>query len=824
MSQKTVRPMVGGVVTPLVAKPKKSGSAEVKSSECVEKIVVVCELLGFRPEGFKPRGTEQHHAECIRRMGGDWMGFYKYKIASWVAACLEQELPTQPRPLAGFDTPGELMGSTCGRWMKLMRRPEHAGAFDSLIASMMTVKRAFPRPTKAMMDRKILETAQDLTRKVKVENWKIVPKPHPGVENEKDTLERSRGMTGEEREFRRNLENMVDQLFDGKAFEPSRDMVEPFFPSTNANYITTRGNGGAVGHLMNSELMAGLLRPDGTLIHQEEGMGLDLIDDSKLVDLYGALIERIIEGAMQEEKKVTLVALAEALKIRIISKGPVLTYTCLKPLQKWLWKTLVQDGSGAFKLIGEEITGEYLRTQLGPLREDESYMSGDYKAAKDNLKPWVSETITRRIGEKCIKDRRIRQLFTAALTGHQIVVAGEAKPQTYGQLMGSIVSFPILCIANATIVKMAREESTQRQNLSLKAARVAINGDDCVMRLNPRGKAAWERWAHISGMEPSLGKCFFSRKFLNMNSAQFKVEYRSHLERPSFLTDYMSPKLELDPETGLELHLRRVPFINMGLVVGQGRTTSGKLDRVKIADWGTINSISSNAHTLVGECRPEDKLRVFKKYLNHNWELLNGGRDAKTGKLRKLGLPWFLPEHLGGLGLPTFPDHKVEGACPYMPTEVDLRMAAVIHKHGKLPAKRPEGVAWKVWDYALRRLKDFRFVKDGLGLEANREIAEFLGRDSDIIAVSEKDVAGKLCIEAMFTQPFNRMYVEAKERNLTLRAVEREVRRCLRSREMQNVQPYTYKNMPSAPEPEEEAGALKVTTRAYVSSSSLLEE
>ena len=225
-----------------------------------------------------------------------------------------------------------------------------------------------------------------------------------------------------------------------------------------------------------------------------------------------------------------------------------------------------------------------------------------------------------------------------------------------------------------------------------------------------------------------------------------------------------------------------------------------------------MNSVSKNAHTLINECPIEDRERVFKMYLNRNWTTLSQCR-----------LPWFLPEHLGGLGLPTFPDYIVEKdgkvTRPWVPTDVDLRLAAAVHKLGEKISKRPEGVSWKVWAYAQRRLKDFvnpiRPVVEG-PLRADGEPLRPIVHE-DYQVMEEDDLMGKLCIEALFTQELNMVYKEEQSRNKVLRLVEAMVDRAKKI--MGKVEPFTPNTLASAAVPDELRPLfLKLSDTAYVES------
>lgn len=367
--------------------------------------------------------------------------------------------------------------------------------------------------------------------------------------------------------------------------------------------------------------------------------------------------------------------------------------------------------------------------------------------------------------------------------------------------MGSVVSFPVLCIIVATVCRVSREKDLKRK-LSLSHAKIAVNGDDNILRAS--NLETWTKVAAVPGLKASVGKTFFSKEFLNMNSAQMVVD-KNLMETCSTLG-----------KDGLHNWLRLVPAINMGLLVGLGRTTSGKIEKSRIANYGTLNSVSRNAHTLVSECAPEDKERVFKAFINHNWDMLNGTEV-------RVQLSWFLPEHLGGLGLPTFPDYVVmkdgKETRPWMPTEFDLRLAAAFHKHGKLPPKIPEGVSWKVWEYAQKRMKDFKF---GLNESSIISVSNPFGLkgDLDTRLSTETQIMGRLCVEAMFTQNIQDIFVDERQtKNKTIRKIEAAIKAVHKF--MGTVEPFDANALPLEPPVIPDRVALKLTTLSYVTDSKM---
>jgi hypothetical protein len=749
----------------------------------VHEIVKALELMGFDSTGYKTGPTEAYHLKSIQSMKGDWMGFYKFKMAAWIACAKDEQGP--PKPLGLEDDKGAyLLGGKAGQWLKMMKSQEPR-RFEEITETMGTVKRAMERADDELLKEAERAAFKALTDFRKVEKRDV----------EQDLWDNIPPAEFNQEQIQAIVKRVVKEIFGDSKEEKRRftwkDALEPFVPTTKATYLSSRSKGGAVGHILTSTLLEGLRGPDtlvtSKVVEGEDGIWGQKIDDSSLIEKFRVLYERLTQAATQEEKKVVLVALAEALKIRVISKGPVCTYTVLKPLQKWLWRAIQRHDSGAAKLIGEEITAKYMMEQLGELKEGESYLSGDYKAATDNLAPWLSEMITSELGHY-IDDKRIRKLFTEALTGHWIQDPDDAQifvKQSWGQLMGSVVSFPVLCIANLVVCLATREHQLGR-NLRLRDARIAINGDDCSFRSTENSRRFWERIAHFVGLTPSVGKYFFSRKFVNMNSATFR---------------HVQPNPEGE-------FLERVAFINCGLVAGQKRSTSGKTDGCTASDWGALQSISQNSHTLLRDCAKEDQVRVFKAYLNANWKVLSDSR-----------LPWFLPEHLGGLGLPTFPDYKImedgKEKRPWMPTDRDLRLASVVWTLGKLPSLKPENVSWKMWDYAQERAKHLRL---------QQPLVVVNGPPVGSEAASQTSLMGRLCVEALFRTDMSLLYDESKTKNLLLNKVRKAVDACNKGALLAAHRPFEFDKLPLPDEVIKEGFSLRQKTLAYAESTYFAEE
>jgi len=248
------------------------------------------------------------------------------------------------------------------------------------------------------------------------------------------------------------------------------------------------------------------------------------------------------------------IALSEPLKVRVITKGESYVNYALKGAQKMMWEALKEHKW--FKLIGRppsvmDIPDITLRGG--------SWISVDYSEATDRLNKYLSQLVLKEIckyldlpydfckesltghmieyhkekcdHKKCVPEeivlkegvymRRgaeidIKEIFTSVFEkkdGCFSVMQGN------GQLMGENLSFPILCLANATIISLALQPSEFKpEDLDF-----LVNGDDGLFR---GGEEEYKRWSQYSsqvGLAPSMGKVYKSDQFCVINSQLFSL-------------------------------------------------------------------------------------------------------------------------------------------------------------------------------------------------------------------------------------------------------------------------------------------------------------
>jgi hypothetical protein len=320
-----------------------------------------------------------------------------------------------------------------------------------------------------------------------------------------------------------------------------------------------------------------------------------------------------MELAMLEEADVILVALAEALKVRTISKGPALTYFVLKPVQKFLFAIIRRFPCF---LSGRDISSDILDDMFCGVKTPSNYFfSLDYTSATDMLDPWLSSKIVDGICDAVEMPPNIRILFHKALTGHKI----DGIEQKWGQLMGSIVSFIVLNVANAIMV-IESFQISENKKFSFKNVPMLINGDDGLVCASDNFMEIWKNMVGSVGLLPSQGKTYKHIEMANMNSTCFIFR---------------------------DGRFNHIPYLNFGLIVGNKRS-GGKVTKFDIfspekefdKELGRC-TLGARHRELIASCPRRLVMFAHEYFLERNKEILESVHN----------IPWYIPESLGGVGL-----------------------------------------------------------------------------------------------------------------------------------------------------------------------------
>jgi len=419
--------------------------------------------------------------------------------------------------------------------------------------------------------------------------------------------------------------------------------------SEHASIESSRKNGGQAGllrellgiksALRESEGLGRMTVYDGLAYKGGQArVGLEtyhVVRPGELEDLQDLLSERICSYERAVPRLMAQVeAVLEPFKVRTISKGQGLEYYIAKPVQKILHGCMRQ--MEPFSLIGRpfdptDLLDVYKAQSKFGEPSKEFWLSIDYSAATDGLSASLSHEILYSLLNEVSTgafaetgSKSVLHLLLGVLAPHRIQypeVAGvqlEPVDQVNGQLMGSILSFPILCLANLGLYLTVRKRLRPKASLKDLLAAVRINGDDM---LYIGTEAEWELHKQLGrqvGLEMSPGKAYIHSRYANINSVSVVMDLREANPTPEI-----------------------IPFLNVGLMVGNHKVlgrVGGDEEETKLSPYiSVINEVVRGAWK--GK-QPD----VFKQYIAmHRSEIKNEARGRNL----------FLPISLGGFGVRT---------------------------------------------------------------------------------------------------------------------------------------------------------------------------
>lgn len=341
--------------------------------------------------------------------------------------------------------------------------------------------------------------------------------------------------------------------------------------------------------------------------------------------------------------KVMAYAISEPLKVRMITKGEVLPYFIAKHFQRETWsylKTFPQ-----FDLTNEVLEIKHLEQVIAQERTLEkrfkidlgfdSWVSGDYKAATDNIKSAYTtaafETLLKHVsdwretlsGPSIIEDETYKNILRSVLYNSTISYPKDTGlddvRQRNGQMMGSPLSFPVLCMINLLAYYEAMKEylifcnpNLDVANLNIRSMPVKVNGDDILFRTNPKFYSFWLKSIREVGFELSLGKNYVHPSVLTINSQCFLYKSNDITQEVSF---------------------SKIGYLNAGILTGQSKLSIRRSgDLLPLCDW--YNLVLDGAN---------NKHQAHKDFLFYHKE-----RVAIASNNGDYNL--FVDTHLGGCG------------------------------------------------------------------------------------------------------------------------------------------------------------------------------
>jgi hypothetical protein len=184
--------------------------------------------------------------------------------------------------------------------------------------------------------------------------------------------------------------------------------------------------------------------------------------------------------------------------------------------------------------------------------------------------------------------------------------------QKNGQLMGSTLSFPILCIVNLICFWITYEFHYGRTNP--RDLPVLVNGDDILFKSDNLFYDHWIKNITEVGFKLSLGKNFSSPDYFTINSKLFDKNFKE------------------------------IPYVNIGLMIGTSKSSGGRSKEMSPI-WDEYNRLIN----LI----PESLIPfIHRRFIHYHKEIISQLTDKGKYNL-------FMPKWLGGLGLKPVVPYKI---------------------------------------------------------------------------------------------------------------------------------------------------------------------
>jgi hypothetical protein len=184
----------------------------------------------------------------------------------------------------------------------------------------------------------------------------------------------------------------------------------------------------------------------------------------------------------------------------------------------------------------------------------ERFHSGDYESATDFLNNLVSKHVLSSILQRCRSVPHGISMMAMDSLSLPVELREDENTkrvvdQKAGQMMGYLLSFPLLCLINYLTFRYAIPRDVP----------VKINGDDIVFRSTPEEYQKWVEMVGKSGLVLSLGKTMVDRRFFTLNSTLFEGRNDGPRMLPFIRSTALFPKCK-DPEAVMGLSGRYKSF------------------------------------------------------------------------------------------------------------------------------------------------------------------------------------------------------------------------------------------------------------------------
>lgn len=441
--------------------------------------------------------------------------------------------------------------------------------------------------------------------------------------------------------------------------------------------------------------------------YQPEASRIEVFDETDPVYIFNAVESRL--HSRTGNIPATVVALSEPFKTRIITKSMADANYYAKPLQQVMHKNLRKNK--IFTALDRPLVLEDF-VELAELRINNpswKFVSGDYSAATDNINSDATISALYQVMEKLDIAPKTRVVLAQAVANQEITYFGSLKgyendpdlmlvkkragvfntnalvptdfDQQNGQLMGSILSFPLLCMINAAMFRMAVEEYYSYQgakyDISLKECEemygLRVNGDDILFCAPDELIEIWSNLVAEVGLILSLGKNYVHPNIFTINSQMIEVK---------------KDRMILEHN-----------YVNLGLF---------KPDENEYSFFRTCDKVQQRLY----KGQTGQRLENIHEVLIYKWSPILRGLSRRF----RYSFNWYLPRHVGGLGLQSFE--------PIKATIYQRRIATALLTRSSLDTilKNKFLFSERVVDPVLvRQLDKFKKIADQIGYELTSE-------------------------------------------------------------------------------------------------------
>lgn len=258
------------------------------------------------------------------------------------------------------------------------------------------------------------------------------------------------------------------------------------------------------------------------VIEKRVPYGFELWNSMRYDTIQNELIKETRNGG---KPPCTVHALLEPNKARLITKGRARLQYYNKRLQKTLHS--IMRKLNCFRLMGRPFSPDDLIDLTLKAHPKDLWHSIDYSAATDNLSYRYSSSILNYI----IQDipNYDQDMATYCLGPHELHYPtvnerGEWEgihcwgTMTNGQLMGGILSFPILCLANLGLYLLVTERIQLGWTDQERLNHVLVNGDDMLYAAPAGTITVHEYYGSLIGLDLTPDKTYVHDTYLNINS------------------------------------------------------------------------------------------------------------------------------------------------------------------------------------------------------------------------------------------------------------------------------------------------------------------